>query len=149
MRQIIASIVYQMKCQQLFYIKPQNEEILFETMKSIYENNKEIMIAFISQIIDKKAAKDAMCDSTLWYGLNQSPEDYVKLPYGNLQFPRGGDWEKIFEKILIDIICNGLISKFVHISELSVRILSSISLSNTNITDKIEPFITNMSKNIM
>ena len=147
MRQIIASIVYQMKCQQLFYIKPQNEEILFETMKNIYENNKEIMIAFISQIIDKKAAKDAMCDSTLWYGLNQSPEDYVKLPYGNLQFPRGGDWEKIFEKILIDIICNGLISKFVHISELSVRILSSISLSNTNITDKIEPFITNMLKN--
>ena len=147
LRQIIASIAYQMKYQQLFYIKPQNEEILFESIKNIYENNKYIMIPFIAQIIDKKTAIDAINDSTHWFGINQSPEDFVEMSYGKLEFPRGGDWEKIFEKIIIDIICNGFVSDYVHISELCIRILSTVSLSNTIITDIIEPFIANMLSN--
>ena len=136
-----------MKCQQLFHIKPENIQILFESLKKIYDNNSELILPFIAQIIDKKTAKVAIEDSTLWFNFNQSPDDFVTMPFGKLQFPKNGEWEKIFEGIIIDIICNALISEQVHISELAIRILSSISLTNININTKIEPFIANNLKN--
>ena len=146
-KQIVSSISYQMKCQQLFHIKPENIQILFESLKKIYDNNSELILPFIAQIIDKKTAKVAIEDSTLWFNFNQSPDDFVTMPFGKLQFPKNGEWEKIFEGIIIDIICNALISEQVHISELAIRILSSISLTNININTKIEPFIANNLKN--
>ena len=45
------------------------------------------------------------------------------------------------------MICTSLTSDKVHISELVVKILSSVSLSNDNITDKIAPFIKNLLNN--
>ena len=146
-RQIISSITYQMKCQQLYNIKPENIEILFESLKNIYNNNSELILPFIAQLIDKKVAKEAIEDSTLWFNFNQSPNDFIKMPFGKLQFPKNGEWENFFEKIIIDIICNALLSEKVHISELAIRILSSVSLTNININEKIEPFIINILKN--
>ena len=40
-RQIIACIAYQMKCQQLYHMKAQNADILFEALKNIYNNNPD------------------------------------------------------------------------------------------------------------
>lgn len=45
------------------------------------------------------------------------------------------------------MICTSLTSDKTHISELVVTILSSVSLSNDNITDKIAPFIKNILNN--
>ena len=69
------------------------------------------------------------------------------MPFGVFQFPKKGEWESIFEGIIIDIICQALISKETHISQLAVAVLSSVSLSNVKITDKIAPFIFGILKN--
>ena len=69
------------------------------------------------------------------------------MPFDTLQLPKTGDWTNIFEEIIIDIICKALISEKFHISELAVNILSSVSLSNENITKKISPFIANIINN--
>ena len=145
-RHILSLICYQMKCQQLFHIKAQNADILFESIKNIYNNNSEILIPFIAQLIDYKSANKAINDSTLFFNSNQSINDYIKVPFGHLQFPRKDEWEPIFENIIIDIICKALISEHAYISELAVKILSSVSLSNANITEKIAPFISNVIK---
>ena len=129
-RQIIASIGYQMKCQEFYHIKPTNIDILYEALKNIYLKNVEILLPFISQLIDYKTAMEAINDSTLFFNSNDSDE-----------------WQHIFEGIIIDIICPGLMSDKAHISELAVKMLSSVSLSNNNITEKIAPFISNLIKN--
>ena len=69
------------------------------------------------------------------------------MPFDVLQFPRTGDWSQIFEGIIIEIICKALISEKAHISEMAVNILSSVSLSNENITKKIAPFIADLINN--
>ena len=146
-RHLLSLICYQMKCQQLLYMKPQNENILFESIKKIYNNNSDILTPFISQLIDFDSANQAISDSTLFFNSNQSINDYIKVPFGKLQFPRKDGWEPIFEGIIVEILCKALISKHSHISELAVKILSSVSLSNSKITDKIAPFILNIIKN--
>ncbi len=146
-RQIIASIGYQMKCQEFYHIKPTNIDILYEALKNIYLKNVEILLPFISQLIDYKTAMEAINDSTLFFNSNDSVDDFIKMPFGKLQFPRKDEWQHIFEGIIIDIICPGLMSDKAHISELAVKILSSVSLSNNNITEKIAPFISNLIKN--
>ena len=146
-RQIIASIAYQMKNQQLYHIKPQNIDLLVESLKNIYDKEKELMLPFITQIIDLEKTKEAIGKSILWYNMRQSPNDFVEMKFGKLQFPKNGDWEIYFEKIIIEIICNALNSEKMHVSELADRILSSISLVNPKISDKIAPFITNLLKN--
>ena len=145
-RHLLALICYQMKCQQLFYIKPQNIDILFESMKNIYKNNSDILTPFISQLIDFQSANEAITDSTLFFDSNESIKDYIKVPFGKLQFPRKNEWEPIFEEIVVEIICNALNSGQAHISELAIKILSSVSLSNSKIIDKIAPFILNIIK---
>ena len=145
-RQLIASIAYQMKNQQLLYNKEENGKILFDTLKNAYNSNKNIMISFIAQLIDEKTAEEAIKRSTLWFNANESPFNFAFMNFGKLQFPRVGEWEGIFENILIDIICQELLSEHEHISELAVRILSSVSLTNSKITDKIAPFIANLFK---
>ena len=148
-RQIIASIAYQMKMQQLYHIKPSNAENLFQSMKNIHDTNSDILLPFISQLIDYDTAKHSLDNSTLFfsYGQNQSINEYIKMPFDVFQIPRNGDWAPIFEKIIIEIICKALISDKYHISELAVNILSSVSLSNENITEKIAPFISNIISN--
>ena len=136
-----------MKNQQLLHIKPQNIDILIDSLKKIYNNNIELMIPFIAQLVDMKTAQEAIDNSTLWYNMRQSPNDYVKMLLGKLQFPRNNNWELYFEKIIIDIICDSLISEKTHVSEVAVRILASISLVNDKINDKIAPFIANLLKN--
>ena len=146
-RHLLSLICYQMKCQQIFYIKPQNTEILFESIKNIYKNNSDILTPFISQLIDFPSANEAITDSTLFFNSNQSIKDYIKVPFGKLQFPRKNEWEPIFEEIVVEIICKALISGQAHISELAIKILSSVSISNSKITEKIAPFILNIIKN--
>ena len=148
-RQIIASLAYQMKMQQLYHIKPENVDNLFNSLKNIYDKNSDILVPFISQLIDYKTAKTSLDNSTLFfsYGQNQSINEYIKMPFDVFQLPRTGDWEIIFEKIIIEIICGALLSEKAHISELAVNILSSLSLSNENITKKIAPFIANLINN--
>ena len=146
-RQIIASIGYQMKCQEFYHIKPTNIDILYEALKKIYLKNVEILLPFISQLIDYKTAMEAINDSTLFFNSNDSVDDFVKMPFGKLQFPRKDEWQHIFEGIIIDIIFPGLMSDKAYISELAVKMLSSVSLSNNNITEKIAPFISNLIKN--
>ena len=93
---------------------------------------------FISQLIDYDTAKKSFDNSTLFfgYGQNTSINEYIKMPFDVLQFPRTGDWAQIFEKIIIEIICKALVTEKSHISEMAVNILSSVSLSNENITKK-------------
>ena len=148
-RQIIASIAYQMKMQQLYHIKPENIENLLTSLKNIHDKNSDILLPFIAQLIDYKTAKKTLDNSTLFfsYGQNQSINEYIKMPFGVFQLPKTGDWTNIFEEIIIDIICKALISEKFHISELAVNILSSVSLSNENITKKIAPFIANIINN--
>ena len=140
-RTLIASICYQMKCQELYHIKPQNADILYNSLKEVYQHNVENLTPFISQLIDYQTAKDEISNSTLFFNCNQDVKDYNYMPFGTFQFPKTGEWEPIFEGIIIDIICQALISKESHISQLAVGVLSSVSLSNTKITDKIAPFI--------
>ncbi len=146
-RQLIASIAYQMKCQQLYHFKGQNIDILYEALKNVYNKNSDLLIPFISQLIDYETAQLAISNSTLFFNSNISINNFCKIPFGKLQFPRTGEWESIFEKIIIDMICTSLTSDKAHISELVVTILSSVSLSNDNITDKIAPFIKNILNN--
>ena len=146
-RQLIASVAYQMKCQQLYHIKGQNIDIFYETLKNVYNKNSELLISFISQLIDYETAQLAITSSTLFFNSNISINDFCKIRFGKLQFPRTGEWETIFEKIIIDMICTSLTSDKAHISELVVNILSSVSLSNDKITDKIAPFIKNLLNN--
>ena len=146
-RQLIASIAYQMKCQQLYHFKGQNIDILYEALKNVYNKNSDLLIPFISQLIDYETAQLAISNSTLFFNSNISINNFCKIPFGKLQFPRTGEWEAIFEKIIIDMICTSLTSDKTHISELVVTILSSVSLSNDNITDKIAPFIKNILNN--
>ena len=148
-RQIIASIAYQMKMQQLYHIKPTNIENLLTSLKNIHDKNSDILLPFIAQLIDYKTAKKTLDNSTLFfsYGQNQSINEYIKMPFDVFQLPKTGEWTNIFEEIIIDIICKALISEKFHISELAVNILSSVSLSNENITKKIAPFIANIINN--
>ena len=146
-RQMIALIAYQMKCQQLYHIKPQNADILYQSLKNIYSQNEDILLPFISQLIDYQTAKKAINNSTLFFNSNQLINGIIKMPFGQLQFPRNEEWENIFDNIIIDIICRALNSNQAHISELAVNILSSVSLSNLNITEKIVPFISNLINN--
>ena len=146
-RQIIAMIAYQMKCQQLYHIKPQNADILYLSLKNIYNQNEDILVPFVSQLIDFQTAKKAIDGSTLFFNTNQLINGIIRMPFGQLQFPRNEEWEKIFDNIIIDIICPALNSNKAHISELAVNILSSVSLSNLNITEKIVPFISNLIDN--
>ena len=148
-RQIIASIAYQMKMQQLYHIKPQNVENLLIALKNIHNKNSDILLPFIAQLIDYKTAKKSIDNSTLFfsYGQNQSINEYIKMPFDVFQLPRTEDWTQVFEEIIIEIICKALVSEKYHISELSVNILSSVSLSNENITKKIAPFIANLINN--
>ena len=146
-RQIIAMIAYQMKCQQLYHIKPQNADILYQSLKNIYSQNEDILIPFISQLIDFETAKKAISSSTLFFNSNQLIDGIIRMPFGKLQFPRNKEWENIFDNIIIDIICRALNSNKAHISELAVNILSSVSLTNLNITEKIVPFISNLINN--
>ena len=148
-RQIIASIAYQMKLQQLYHMKPQNIENLFLSMKNIYNKNSDILLPFIAQLIDYKTATKSVENSTLFfsYGQNQSIKEYATMPFDVFQLPRNEEWQSIFEEIIIEIICKALISEKSHISELAVNILSSVSLSNENITEKIAPFIANIINN--
>ena len=148
-RQIIASIAYQMKMQQLYHIKPENIENLLTSLKNIHDKNSDILLPFIAQLIDYKTAKKTLDNSTLFfsYGQNQSINEYIKMPFDVFQLPKIGEWTNIFEEIIIDIICKALISEKFHISELAVNILSSVSLSNENITKKIAPFIANIINN--
>ena len=146
-RQLIASIAYQMKCQQLYHFKGQNIDILYEALKNVYNKNSDLLIPFISQLIDYETAQLAISNSTLFFNSNISINNFCKIPFGKLQFPRTGEWESIFEKIIIDMICTSLTSDKAYISELVVTILSSVSLSNDNITDKIAPFIKNILNN--
>ena len=69
------------------------------------------------------------------------------MPFDVFQLPRIEDWTQVFEEIIIEIICKALVSEKYHISELAVNILSSVSLSNENITKKIAPFIANLINN--
>ena len=148
-RQIIASIAYQMKMQQLYHIKPQNVENLLMGLKNIHNKNSDILLPFIAQLIDYKTAKKSIDNSTLFfsYGQNQSINEYIKMPFDVFQLPKTGDWTPLFEEIIIEIICKALVSEKYHISELAVNILSSVSLSNENITKKIAPFIANLINN--
>ena len=66
-RQIITSIAYQMKMQQLYHIKAQNVENLLLSLKNIYEKNSDILIPFIALLIDKKTAEKSFNNSTLFY----------------------------------------------------------------------------------
>ena len=148
-RTIIASIAFQMKMQQLYHIKASNAENLLQSMKNIHDKNSDILLPFIAQLIDYKTAKQSLDNSTLFfsYGQNQSINEYIEMPFGVFQLPRTGDWTPIFEEIIIDIICKALLSEKYHISELAVNILSSVSLSNENITKKISPFISDIISN--
>ena len=148
-RQIIASIAYQMKMQQLLRIKAQNSDNLFTSMKNIHDKNSDILLPFIAQLIDYKTAKKSLDNSTLFFNLgqNNSINEYIVMPFDVFQLPRNGDWTPIFEKIIIEIICQSLFSEKSHISELAVNILSSVSLSYENITQKIAPFISNVINN--
>ena len=148
-RQLIASIAYQMKMQQIYHIKAQNVENLLASLKHIYNQNSDSLISFIAQLIDYKTAEKSFNNSTLFfsYGQNPSINDYIQMPFDILEFPRTGDWSTVFEEIIIEIICKALISEKSHISELAVNILSSVSLSNENITKKIAPFIANIINN--
>ena len=148
-KQIIASIAYQMKMQQLYHIKAQNVENLLLSLKNIYDKNSDILIPFIALLIDKKTAEKSFNNSTLFYsyGQNQSIDEYITMPFDVLQLPRTGDWMPVFEEIIIDIICKALISEKFYISQLAVNILSSVSFSNENITKKIAPFISNIINN--
>jgi hypothetical protein len=62
------------------------------------------------------------------------------MPFDVFQLPKTGDWTPLFEEIIIEIICKALVSEKYHISELAVNILSSVSLSNENITKKNSSF---------
>ena len=148
-RTLIASIAFQMKMQELYHIKISNEENLLQSMKNIHDKNSDILLPFIAQLIDYKTAKHSLDNSTLFfsYGQNQSINEYIKMPFDVFQLPRNGDWAPIFEEIIIEIICKALLSEKYHISELAVNILSSVSLSNENITKKIAPFISNIINN--
>ena len=148
-RQIIASIAYQMKMQQIYRLKVQNVENLFNSLKNIHDKNSDLLMPFISQLIDYDTAKKSFDNSTLFftYGQNTSINEFIKMPFDVLQFPRTGDWSQIFEGIIIEIICKALISEKAHISEMAVNILSSVSLSNENITKKIAPFIADLINN--
>ena len=148
-RTLIASIAFQMKMQQLYHIKISNAENLLQSMKNIHDKNSDILLPFIAQLIDYKTAKHSLDNSTLFfsYGQNQSINEYIKMPFDVFQLPRNGDWAPIFEEIIIEIICKALLSEKYHISELAVNILSSVSLSNENITKKIAPFISNTINN--
>ena len=143
-RQIIASLAYQMKCQQLYHIKAQHADILFEILHNIYKNNQELLIPFICQLINYKVAMEAINESTLFFNSNQSINDFAKTPFGKLQFPRDGEWSPIFERIIIEILCKALVSEQAHISELAIKMISLVSYSNINITDKISSFIKNL-----
>ena len=138
-----------MKMQELYHIKISNEENLLQSMKNIHDKNSDILLPFIAQLIDYKTAKHSLDNSTLFfsYGQNQSINEYIKMPFDVFQLPRNGDWAPIFEEIIIEIICKALLSEKYHISELAVNILSSVSLSNENITKKIAPFISNIINN--
>ena len=138
-----------MKMQQLYHIKASNAENLLQSMKNIHDKNSDILLPFIAQLIDYKTAKQSLDNSTLFfsYGQNQSINEYIEMPFGVFQLPRTGDWTPIFEEIIIDIICKALLSEKYHISELAVNILSSVSLSNENITKKISPFISDIISN--
>ena len=148
-RQIIASIAYQMKMQQIYRMKVQNIDNLFNSLKNIHDKNSDILMPFISQLIDYDTAKKCFNNSTLFfgYGQNTSINEFITMQFDVLQFPRMGDWAKIFEEIIIEIICKALVSEKAHISEMAVNILSSVSLSNENITTKIAPFITDLINN--
>ena len=148
-RQIIASIAYQMKMQQIYRMKVQNIDNLFNSLKNIYYKNSDILMPFISQLIDYDTAKKCFNNSTLFfgYGQNTSINEFITMPFDVLQFQRTGDWAQIFEEIIIEIICKALVSEKAHISEMAVNILSSVSLSNENITTKIAPFITDLINN--
>ena len=147
-RHIIASIAYQMKMQQLYHIKAQNVENLFNSLKNI-NNNSDILVTFIAQLIDYNTAKKSLDNSTLFFsqGENISINEYIKMPFDSLQLPRTGDWSQVFIKIIIEIICKALFSEKAHISEFAMNILSSMSLDNENITNKISPFIANLINN--
>ena len=69
-RQLIASVAYQMKCQQLYHIKNQNIDTLFETLKNVYNKNSDLLIPFISQLIDYETAQSAISSSTLFFNSN-------------------------------------------------------------------------------
>ena len=148
-RQIIASITYQMKMQQLLRLKAQNVDNLFTSMKNIHDKNSDILLPFIAQLIDYKTAKKSLDNSTLFFnmGQNVSINEYIIMPFDVFQLPRGGEWAPVFEKIIIQIICHSLFSEKSHIQELAVNILSSLSLSYENITQKIAPFISNVINN--
>ena len=90
MRQIVASIGYQLKCQQLYCIDPTHADKLFDAIKRNYMKNPELMIPFIAQIVDSSAAKKALANSTLWFNLNQDRASCVLVRCGGLKFPSGG-----------------------------------------------------------
>ena len=148
-RQIIASIAYQMKMQQLYRIKAKNVDNLFNSLKNIHDKNSDILLPFISQLIDYNTAKKSFDNSTLFfsYGQNKSVKDFIQMTFDTLQFPRTEDWSQVFEEIIIEIICKALVSEKAHISELAVNILSSVSLSNEKIKKKIAPFIADLINN--
>ena len=138
-----------MKMQQIYRMKVQNIDNLFNSLKNIYYKNNNILMPFISQLIDYDTAKKCFNNSTLFfgYGQNTSINEFITMPFDVLQFPRMGDWAKIFEEIIIEIICKALVSEKAHISEMAVNILSSVSLPYENITTKIAPFITDLINN--
>ena len=101
-----------MKMQQLYKIKPQNVDNLFNSLKNIHDKNSDILLPFISQLIDFNTTKKSFDNSTLFfsYGQNMSVKDFIQMTFDILEFPRTGDWSHVFEEIIIEIICKALVS---------------------------------------
>jgi len=90
-RQLIALIAYQMKCQQLYHFKGQNIDILYKALKNVYNKNSDLLIHFISLLIDYETAQLSISNSTLFFNSNISINNFCKIPFGKLQFPRLGE----------------------------------------------------------
>jgi hypothetical protein len=140
-RHIVAAIARQVKLQELYGIKPSQVDILFNSLKNIFYQDQNAMTTFIGQLIDSNLARAAIQKSQLFFDINQNPSEYVRMPFGNLQFPRSDSWTTFFEDVASEFMCSALLSPHKHINDLAVRVLGSVTSSNDKITEKIAPFI--------
>ena len=139
-RYFLSTIALHLKYQYYYGMKSTYKDILIESMKNIYNQNQEAMIAFIGQLISYRNAKEAIDNHENFTQYNQNPSNYVSSNI-DLQFPRTGEWEEFFGDITLEFMCSALKSSQTHINELSIRVLCAISSSNDKISSKIAPFI--------
>ena len=142
-RQIIASIAKHMKMKQLFNIKPNEvDKILFNAMENIYNGCIAALHPFICFLIDKNVTETSVASYDAQLDITRKPDYYVTLPFScTLTIPRTNEWLPFFEDIISKFICPCLQSSESYLSNLSVKILSAITISNEKITDLIVPFI--------